>query len=74
MFNLAVEEGYFEENIIRKVKNFSEKDTLKERILTEKEEEKLMENCSDTLKPIIAVALNTGMRRALHSWFKMGEC
>jgi len=64
MFNLAVEEGYFEENIIRKVKNFSEKNTLKERILTEKEEEKLMENCSDTLKPIIAVALNTGIRRA----------
>lgn len=64
MFNLAIEEGYLEENPARKVKPFSEKDTLKERILTEKEEEKLMENCSDTLKPIIAVALNTGMRRA----------
>lgn len=64
MFNLAVEEGYLEENIIRKVKNFSEKDNLKERILTHVEEEKLMENCSDTLKSIIAVALNTGMRRA----------
>jgi excisionase family DNA binding protein len=64
MFNLAVEEGYLEENPARKVKPFSEKDTLKERILAEKEEEKLMENSSDTLKPIIAVALNTGMRRA----------
>jgi excisionase family DNA binding protein len=64
MFNLAVGEGYLEKNPARKVKSFSEKDNLKERILTEKEEKKLMENCSDTLKSIIAVALNTGMRRA----------
>ncbi|TET71857.1 MAG: helix-turn-helix domain-containing protein [Candidatus Aminicenantes bacterium] len=64
MFNLAIEEGYLEENPARKVNNFNEKDSLKERILTEKEEEKLLENCSDTLKSIIAVALNTGMRRA----------
>lgn len=64
MFNLAIEESYLEENVIRKVKLFSEKDNLKERILTEKEEEKLMENCSDTLRAILLVALNTGMRRA----------
>jgi len=64
MFNLAIEEGYLEENPARKVKSFSEKNNLKERILTEEEEEKLMENCSDTLKSIVAVALNTGMRRA----------
>ena len=64
MFNLAMEEGYLEENPARKVKPFSEKDTQKERILTEAEEEKLMQNCSSNLKPIITVALNTGMRRA----------
>ena len=64
MFNLAIEEGYLEENPARKVKSFSEKDNLKERILTHVEEEKLMANCSGTLKSIIAVALNTGMRRA----------
>lgn len=64
MFNLAIEEGYLEENVIRKVKLFSEKDNLKEQILTEKEERKLIENCSETLKSIITVALNTGMRRA----------
>lgn len=64
MFNLAIEEGYLEENVIRKVKLFSEKDNLKERILTEDEERKLMDNCTETLKPIIAIALNTGMRRA----------
>lgn len=64
MLNLAIEEGYLEENVIRKVKLYSEKDNLKERILTEEEEEKLTENCSDILKLIIAFALNTGMRRA----------
>ncbi len=64
MFSLAVEEGYLEANPVRKIKSFSEKDTKKERILTYEEEEKLMENCSPNLKPIITVALNTGMRRA----------
>ena len=64
MLNLAVEEGYLEKNPARKVKPFSEKDTQKERILTEAEEEKLKENSSPNLKPIITHALNTGMRRA----------
>jgi len=64
MLSLAKEEGYLEQNPARKVKSFSEKDTQKERILTEAEEEKLMENCSPNLKPIIVTALNTGMRRA----------
>ncbi len=64
MFNVAIEEGYAEENPVTKVKLYSEKDTQKERILSEAEEKKLLEACSDHLKPIIAVALNTGMRRA----------
>ncbi len=64
MFNLAIEEGYVEDNPVRKVKLYSEKDNLKERILTEDEERRLMEICSDSLRPILVVALNTGMRRA----------
>ena len=64
MFSVAIEEGYVEENPVQKVKLYSEKDTQKERILTEAEEERLMKNCSDYLKSIITVALNTGMRRA----------
>jgi integrase len=64
MFNLAIEEGYLEENPARKVKLFSEKDNLKQRVLTEKEQRTLLINSSDTLKPILLVALNTGMRRA----------
>ncbi len=63
MFSVAVEEGYAEENPVKKVKLYSEKDNLKERILTEAEEGKLMETCSDTLRPILVVALNTGMRK-----------
>jgi integrase len=64
MFNVAIEEGYAEENPVQKVKLYSEKDALKERILTEQEEKKLMETSADYLKPIITVALNTGMRKA----------
>ncbi|HDZ25238.1 hypothetical protein LCGC14_1660050 [marine sediment metagenome] len=63
LFSVAIEEGYTEENPVQKVKLYSEKDTLKERILTEQEERKLTETCSDALRPIIAVALNTGMRK-----------
>ncbi len=64
MFNVAIEECYAEENPVKKVKFYSEKDTLKDRILTEGEERKLLETCSDTLRPVLIVALNTGMRRA----------
>jgi len=64
MFNVAIQEGYAEENPVQKVKLYSEKDTLKERMLTEYEGRKLMESCSEALRPIVAVALNTGMRKA----------
>ena len=63
MFFIAIGEGYAEENPVKKVKFFSEKDTLKERILTEDEEARLMQTCSDALRPILVTALNTGMRR-----------
>jgi len=63
IFNVAIEEGYAEENPITKVKLYSEKDTLKERVLTEEEERKFYEASADYLKPIITIALNTGMRK-----------
>ena len=63
MLNLAIEENYTAGNPARKVKLYSEKDNLRERILTEDEERKLMETCSDVLRPILIVALNTGMRK-----------
>jgi integrase len=63
MFNLAIDWGYAKENPVRRVKLFSEKDNLKERILTEEEEKSLLEAASAHLKPIVKTALHTGMRR-----------
>jgi excisionase family DNA binding protein len=63
MFNLAIDWGYIFENPSRKVKLFSEKDNLKERILSHEEEARLLETSPEHLRPIIIVALNSGMRR-----------
>ena len=63
MFNLAIDWGHAKENPVRKVKFFSEKDNLKERILTREEEARLLEKSADHLRPIIVTALHTGMRR-----------
>jgi integrase len=64
MFNLAVDWGYLQENRARKIKQFSEKDNIKERVLSEQEEPRLLEESTDHLKPIITTALNTGMRKS----------
>jgi len=62
MFNLAIDEGYAETNPAKKVRLFSETENLKERILNEDEERRLIENCCDHMKDIVTFALNTGMR------------
>ena len=55
-------------NPVSRVKLYSEKDSLKERILTKEEEERLLRAASEHFRPILLVALITGMRReqALH--------
>jgi excisionase family DNA binding protein len=63
MFNLALDWDLTVKNPVAKVRLFSEKDTQKERILTWLEEEKLLEASSEHLRPILIVAINTGMRR-----------
>jgi len=62
MFNLAIDWRFAKENPVRKVRFFSRKDNLKERILTKEEESALLSLCSPYLKAIVLVALNTGMR------------
>lgn len=60
MLNLAKEWEYLRS--VPKMKLFSEKDNLKERILTELEENELLRELSGQLRSIVIVALNTGAR------------
>jgi excisionase family DNA binding protein len=62
MLNLAADWGYPKNRLIGRIQFYSEKDNLKERILTEEEEDRLLEASSEHLRPILIVALNTGMR------------
>jgi len=62
MFNLAIEWGYLRDNPLKRIKFYSEKDNLQQRIILPKEESRLFEVSPTGLKPILAVALNTGMR------------
>lgn len=63
IFSLGIDWGLGSVNPVRKIKFFSEQDNAKERILTEAEEIRLLETSPEHLKPILMVALNTGMRR-----------
>lgn len=62
MFSLAIEEGYLETNPASRIKKSSEKDRLKERVLTEDEAARLKSASYPVLLSIISVALHTGMR------------
>jgi len=59
MLYLAVEWGYLQRSQVPKIKLFSEKDNLMERILTKEEEYRLLETSPEHLKPILIVALNS---------------
>lgn len=62
MLNVAIEEGYLVSNPATKVKMYSEKENVRTRTLSYDEESKLLDASAEHLKPIINVALQTGMR------------
>jgi len=62
MFNKAVEWGKLESNPIRAVKKFKENNP-RERILTTEEARRLIDAAAPAIRPVLIIALNTGMRR-----------
>ncbi len=62
MFSKAIEWEKVETNPVKKIKMYKE-DNVKEWILTNDEIKRLIETASSHLKPILMIALNTGMRR-----------
>jgi integrase len=61
MFNMAIRDRATDTNPVKAVKFFKE-DNKKERILTSEEIQRLLVECNGHLRPIIILALNTGMR------------
>ena len=62
MFTMAVQWGYLRDNKLQIVKKFREPPG-RVRYLTDEEISRLLECCADHLRPIVIIALNTGMRK-----------
>ena len=63
MCNKAVDWGYLTENPALKIKQFPEYDNCRNRVLSDAEESGLLESCSEHVRSMVLISLNTGMRR-----------
>jgi integrase len=63
VFNVAIDDGLADANSVRKVKLLRE-DNARVRYLTDDEEARLRHEIGDPEWPVVAIALNTGLRRA----------
>ena len=59
---MAIADSYAKDNPVKQVKFFSGKDALRERILTQDEEKRLLAECAGHLKPVVMTAIHAGMR------------
>jgi excisionase family DNA binding protein len=62
MFNWAIQEGLLNVNPVKKIKFYSELDNVRDRVLSEGEEERLLAAIAPHALPFILVALHTGLR------------
>ncbi|MBM4354522.1 MAG: hypothetical protein FJ109_12160 [Deltaproteobacteria bacterium] len=62
LFNRAIAWGLARDNPVKNVKFFRE-DNSRVRYLTQEEARRLLEHCPDNIRPIVILALHTGMRR-----------
>jgi integrase len=62
LFSLAVDWGLLDKNPLKKIALYRIEETLM-RVVTEEEERSLIEAAAPHFKPVIVVAINTGMRR-----------
>ncbi len=62
-FNVAIDWGYAKDNPVRRVQQYPEYESKRERILTDDEEIRLLRFAPVHLRPILVVALHTGMRK-----------
>ncbi len=63
LFNLAVDWGLLDKNPLKKVALYRIEEKLM-RVLTDEEERRLIEASAPHFKPLVVVAINTGMRRS----------
>lgn len=63
MYTLAIRWDYVDENPVKKVNLFRER-KIEMQIMDREEVDRLLEHSPDYLKPIIQVAINTGMRKS----------